>query len=474
MFGVLRRLVACCCASIGLLSIASPDAARAQPAGDAIRQITLAEALAYARVHQPAVRAAMASVMEQKALAGVPRSQWAPFVGLTAQVLEGTTNNTTASYLGVDPVDIPRIGGTPSVTGRDARWRPYASTVAGVGVSQELFDFGRIAAQGAAADAQAVVASHEADAVRLDVDLNVAEAYFAVNASKSILRAAEDAYQRSKVHRDFAQAGVRSGLRSPIELTRAEADLARFDTGRLRARGGVSAAQVVLAASVGAPDPALDAADAPVPAQDLPDLQQALRRAEEKDPRLQEAIARLRAQEAQTTAVAALMRPELQLSATLTGRAGEAPPSTVSPGVPQTPLGGGYLPDVPNWDAGLVLSWPLFDPTVRARARASKVGEQVRRDQVDLARQQLVAAVEQAYVTIQIARQAVPALQRERDAAGANYAQADARFKAGLGTSVELADAEALRTDADIRLVIGMFDLAKARVALGRVIAEGL
>jgi outer membrane protein TolC len=440
-------------------------------ASAAIPAVTLPEALAYARAHQPAVRAALARVTEQQALARVPRAQWSPSLGLTAQLLGATANNTTASYVAVDPLDIPRIGGTPAVTGKNAGWKPYASTLGAVGLNQELFDFGRIAAQSAAADAQVGVASREAEAVRLDVDLNVAEAYFAVNAARSILRAAEDAYQRSKVHRDFALAGVRSGLRTPIELTRAEADLTRFDTGRIRARGGLSAAQVVLAASIGSPEPALDAVDVPVTPQQLPAIAEALQRAQEKDPRLQEAVARLRAQEAQSSAVAALMRPELQLSGTLSARAGGAASSTAGAA---SPWGNGFVPDVPNWDVGLVLSWPLFDPTARARARASRVGEQVRREEIDFTREQLVASVEQAYVAVQVARQSLPALQRELEAAAANYAQAEARFKNGLGTSVELADAEALRTDADIRVAIGTFDLAKARAAFGRVIAEEL
>ena len=91
-----------------------------------------------------------------------------------------------------------------------------------------------------------------------------------------------------------------------------------------------------------------------------------------------------------------------------------------------------------------MLSWPLFDPTINARQRASRVAEEVRRSEIDLVRQQVVASVEQAYVGVVVAREALPSLQHELEAARANYAQADARFKAGLGTSVELADAEAL------------------------------
>jgi outer membrane protein len=457
----------------GLAAEAAPA-----PIGDAagdvgahLRVVSLPEALAFARAHQPAVRAALARIAEQKSYAGVPRAEWSPFAGLVGQLSEGTSNNTTSSYMATDVVDIPRIGGTRSVSSTGAGWSPYASTLAGIGARQEVFDFGRIAALAAAADAQVVVAQRAADTVRLDIDLGVEEAYFAVNAAKSVLLAAEDAYQRALVHRDYAQAGVRSGLRPPIELTRAEADLTRFDTGRIRARGGLMAAQAVLAAAVGAPEPALDAASAPLTPQDLLPLADAIRRAVAKEPHLQETIARLRAQEQQTLAVAALLRPNIHLSTTFSGRAGGATPSNA---LDPVPAGNGYLPDVPNWDAGLIFSWPLFDPMVKARQNASIATEQVRREEIDLARQQLVSNVAQTYVAVDVARQALPSLQREFEAARANYAQADARFRAELGTSVELADAEALRTDAEIRLALGVFEMARARAAFGRAIAEGM
>jgi outer membrane protein TolC len=121
-----------------------------------------------------------------------------------------------------------------------------------------------------------------------------------------------------------------------------------------------------------------------------------------------------------------------------------------------------------------VLSWPLYDPIVVARKKASATGEQVLRAQTELAKQQLRATVQETYDRVEVARQTLPSLQHAVEAARANYAQADARFKAGLGTSVELADAEALRTDAEIQLALGVFDLARARAAFGRAIAEGL
>jgi outer membrane protein len=430
------------------------------------RAMSLAQAIAYARAHQPAVLAGVARVAAQEQNASVPRAQWQPTVGVAAQLFGGTTNNTTAEVVSPAYVDFPRIGATRAVA--TGAWQPYPSTFVGAGATQELFDFGRIAAQSAAADALVDVQKQASANALLDVTYGVEEAYFAVYAAKAVLRAAEDAYSRSSVHRDLAKTGVDSGMRSPIELTRADADLARFDIGRIRARGGLTEAQTVLAAAVGVPDAALDASGTSSTPPDLPSLNDAVAHASARDPRILQALAQLRADERRTTAIGAEQRPNLALSGAISGRAGGADPSS---GIAAN--GNGWIPNVPNWDVGAVFSWPLFDPVVRAREDASHATEEVRRDELELTRFEQVAAIRRAYVRVLVARDALPGLQRAVDAALANYAQADARFKAGMGTSVELADAEALRADSDIQLALGVFAVARTRAAFGRLIAEG-
>ncbi len=181
-------------------------------------------------------------------------------------------------------------------------------------------------------------------------------------------------------------------------------------------------------------------------------------------------LAQLKAAEQQTRAVGAELRPNLSLTATVSGRAGGAPPSSSA----STPPGSGWVPDVPNWDAGLVLSWPLFDGVIAARRDAAKASERIWHDEIDAVRETQLAAVRQAFVRVQSERSALVALQNAVVAARANYDQADAHFRAGIGTAVELADAEAVRTDADIQLAIGEFNVARARAAFGRLIAETL
>ncbi len=278
---------------------------------------------------------------------------------------------------------------------------------------------------------------YRAGAERLRIELLVKDAYFAVQGARAILHAAEDAYARARVHRDMAAAAVKSGLHAPIELTRAEADLTKFDVGRIRAGGSLNTARVVFAAAVGLNDRMLDAVGEPPLLLPTPSLDVGLKQALDRDPALQEAQARVRGAEAVTQAIGAELRPDLLLTATFSERAGTATPSSgpVSPDY-------GPLPNVPNWDLGLVLRWPIYDPVVAARRHAAAARIDVARADLDSMAQQETAAVQQGYEAVQVAQAALIGLQRAVDAAHANYAQAEARFKAGLGTSLELADAE--------------------------------
>jgi outer membrane protein len=436
----------------------------------AARPITLDDALAYARAHQPAIQAALARIQTEEANAKIPRAEWQPTVGATAQIFGATANNSTAMYLVPDDVALPRIGGSVAVSTAQATWKPYASTVVGASVFQEVFDFGRIAASTAAADAKVEIRKHGSDAERLDVELAVEEAYFAVFAAKGVLSASEEAYQRTETHRDLAKAGVESGLRSPIQLTRAEADLSRYDIGRIRARGAVLVAQSVLAASMGAPELSLDVSGAPPSPAALPSLAGSIEAAAARDPILLATLARLKAQEKTTAAIGARLRPNLFATGTLSGRAGGAAPSGDAP----VPAGNGFVPDVPNWDVGMVLRWSLFDGVTLAERDASRAEEAVRKDEVAVYREQEVAAIEKAYVQVGVANSALIALKSAVAGAVANYAQADARFRAGLGNAVELADAEALLTDANVQFALGVFEATRARAVFGRTIAEGL
>ncbi len=450
----------------GMLVLATSATAHAQAAP---RKLALHEAIAYAREHQPSLAAARARVEAAREAARVPRAaRETPRIVAGAEILGGTNNNSTASY-GPLGFDIPRIGGTPAYTNESAT--PYASTLVGAGLRQELYDFGRLSAQAEALDLFAKASAEDAAVTDLDLVLLVEQSFYAVAGAHEVQQAAEAAVARSTAHRDLAKAGVDAKLRPPVDLTRAEADLARFEVDRIRAAGAVVTAQAVLAAAVGAPDTGIDsgADDVGYPAVTPSDT--VVRDLDQRQPALRAARDTLDAQRAVTRSIERELAPDLSLSADVTARAGGA---TVTGANVSNPPGEGLLPTVPNYDAMVVLTWPLFDRTVDARAATSRRIERVRTAELDAEREQLRGLATQASVALQVATSALPALARALDAARANENQIDARFAAGLATAVEVADAEALLTDAEIQLAIGMFQMSRSRAQLAHATAEAV
>src|ERR1700722_10634949 len=179
---------------LGVTACSTVLAASAGAHATVAEAMTLTDALTYARAHRPEVRAALARVGEASELAAASRDQWFPSFIATAQVLATTTNNTTGSYLPVPSFDNPRVSATRAESSSTASLAPEATTLLGVSGRQEIFDFGRIAAQAAVQDLRADARRFEAESARLSVDYDVEEAYFAVSTAKSILDAAQHAY----------------------------------------------------------------------------------------------------------------------------------------------------------------------------------------------------------------------------------------------------------------------------------------
>lgn len=430
------------------------------------RRVTLGEALDYARAHQPTLQAARARAEAARRDVDAARAAWLPSVGALAELVGGTANNSTATVLANGAVDLPRVGSTRVAATPD--WAPAASTLLAVGLRQQLWDFGRTGANVAQARAAAELEEARSRGAGLDVELAVPGAFFSVRAAAEVLEASRQAAARATAHRNFAQSAVKAQLRPPIELTRAEADLARAEVAELRAEGMLRSAQVALASAVGVPEPSLDAVDgedAALPP--LLDAAQARERALAQDPLLQQAKAAADLQHARVDLLDAQSRPSLFLTAAVSGRNGGAAPSSGA-----EPWGAGLVPLVPNYSAGLVVSWPLFDGVTRARAESARAFADAADADVavvrDRASQVVLLAVERA----RLADGSMDALARAADAARANAAQAEARFGAGLGTSLELADAETLRTEADINLALGRFEARIARYALARAMGE--
>lgn len=440
--------------------------------------MTLQEAWAHAQAHHPALRARHA--LSQAAASGVSQASaaWLPSLGAVAELVESTTNNTTATVLSNGNVDLARIGSTRVTASPE--WAPSATSLLALGARQQVHDFGKTAAAITVARDELGVAQAREQNARVELGYAVAEAFFAVRAAEGVLESAQQAYERTRAYREFTRQAVQAQLRPPIELTRADAEVARAEVQHLRADGVLTSARLHLAAVVayegsgelGARrSPEEDFGCPPGSTVDcavLPEDAAALGRAAEQSPVVVQArlTARREADVAQAAEVSG--RPSLALSAAVSVRSGGAAPSSGS----AVESLGGVLPSTPNYGAGLVLGWPLWDPALGPRVEAARARASAADDDRLAAEAATREAVLQATERARRTTVALWSLERAAESARANADQASTRFRAGLGTTLELMDSETLRTNADIALTLGRFEALVARAALHRALGE--
>lgn len=461
------RLVAVAALALGL---AHARAAHALPAAleAKVRVVSLEEALALARARHPQARVARARVDAARAAVDIPRSAWLPRVGAFAELVGSTVNNSTTTLLSRPEVDLPRIGATKLVTPETVDMTMYPSTAVALGARQLLFDAGRVGAETRVAEAVVGVEEARAKTAAVDVELAATEAYLAVRGAHELVRSRVEAHKRAEARLGFVTAAIAAGLRPAVDEGRAIAERARAEAERTRAEGQLRVARSNLALVTGVGEAELDAA--PLPAAAEPPLPPAevVARDALGDPRLRELHAVRLALGAAVDATWAELRPSLLVTSSLSMRAGGAPNASGP-----APWGDGWAPNVPNASLALVLAVPIFDASVVARARAAKAREVAASIELEALRDRVLAEARAVRTRADVEARSLPSLEAALRAAEAAEREADARFRAGLGTLVELVDAESLRVGAEVSLAAARFDAKRARAVLERVRAGG-
>ena len=137
--------------------------------------------------------------------------------------------------------------------------------------------------------------------------------------------------------------------------------------------------------------------------------------------------------------------------------------------IPQT---GNWSPQ-PSWTAGLTLSWLVWDGgksyADQHVAHANELNAVAQRDELLLT---LTSALESARAQIETNRAAVQAANEGVTAARAELHLAEERYKQGLGSQIELADAQTAVTTAEGNLVNAEWQLANAWTTLRRQLGQ--
>ncbi len=408
------------------------NAPPAMPQTAPVPTLSLADAEARTLKNQP--RLAAEALRAQALGKRVQQSRSAYFPQLTANLTAVQTNGDTAVAAGALT--------TSSLSTRVA---------GGVTLTQLVTDFGRTRDLVRSSRLTAQAATQSTEDVRQQILRDVDQAYFATEAAESVRQTAEAvlAFRRTELRQLTALA--QSQLRSTLDVQFAQVLVSEAQMAVVQANSNVQEARAQLTAAMGDDnDPEYVLAEQPQPPLLEDDVNVYLREALANRPDLK--ALNLQAQAAQQYAHSEgkLNYPTVNLL----GTAGEVPDRDHT--LQQNYGAAGVNISVPVFNGGLY-SGRIAEAKLRAQAADRDVRDRslvIERDvRTDWAR------AKDAYLQIQVAQDLV-------DQTGVALRLAQARYDAGLGSIVELNQAELSQTSALIQAASARFDYLSARAAL--------
>jgi outer membrane protein len=428
--------------------------AAAQTNEPAPKTLTLEDAVTYALKHYPAVRASVEQANAARAAVSLAKTNYLPRADMLWQSNRATRNNMFGLLLPnsvISPISGPAL---PSAS-NDSVW----GSAAGLLFSWEPIDFGRRGATVNAARAGESLANSEVSVTRLDVAVAVTNAFFTLVAAQQRVTAAKANLDRRRAFADSVHVLVTNELRPGADASRADAELAIARTQLIQAEQALEVGRVVLADLLGIPDEAINIdpdsilgtppnagpVASPVASHPVATAEQAR-------------VGLIREQE---HILDRSYYPRFYFQSTVYGRGSGAN----TDGTTQTGLNGLGL-DRSNWAAGLTVTFPALDIfSIRAQKQIAAANERAERARYDQTLDDLTGQLKQAQAALEGARRVAENTPIELRAARDAEVQASARYKAGLASIVEVAEAQGLLVQAEI-------DDALARLAVWNDLAS--
>jgi len=425
------------------------------------RALSIEDAITFAIEHHPALKEQSAIEEGSVAQIALARAGYLPLLDLSLQLNRGTGNVLRGSLFGMR--GIPAVSGPPS--GRNLDGGAFGSAL-GVSASWDVLGLMQRVALVDAALAERDRAHAGADARKLAIAFAAADSFLSALARAETVKAAGASVDRARIFATQVKALVDQSLRPGADLSRAQAELALASTQLIRAQQAAALGRIDLAQNLGIagaliePQPGRLLALPPNPAAPPPAA---------KNPLITEAEAATKAAQERKRAVDLQYLPRLDLAAALWARG-----SGLNSGNGVGPSGAdGLDPDTPNWAGGAILTWPALETVaIRARARAASADVKARVARRDVVVQAVQSQIDSARAilegAVRVAQNTPVALESARTA----EKQATARYRAGLATVLEVAEAQRLLAQAEIDDAEARLAIWSAKLLLARSIGD--
>ena len=399
----------------------------------AAESLTLDEAIATAMKNHPLVVEAKENLLGAEARTGQALAGYYPQINLSADWIRGQMYFPAQENIKISETN-----------------------TASLYLKQTIYDFGRTSGLDETARGNREAADNALAVTRQDLTLRVRVAFYLLLAiEKQVVAVKENVKAREAV---FLQAGefFKQGIKAKVDVARAEATFFAAKTSLIRAENNLEIAKTELAnamgtASLGELTPVVTTSVLlPLPERNL-SRQNAMRNRAE----LYQLAALISAASGNLKSAKSSYLPILSGVASIGYADRNFPP-------------GGNV-----WAVGLNLTMPLFSgfssiEQVR-EATATVNSIEARQDNLKL---QITKEVESAWLGGNEAAARMVSTQKEADAANESKALAEGRYQEGVGSIIEVTDAQAQALDAQTATIQALFDYYTALARLDRAVGK--
>ena len=285
--------------------------------------------------------------------------------------------------------------------------------------------------------------------------LRVAESYFLVLRTHQDVEINKENVRNAEVQVGRAKGFYEAGTRAKIEVTRAESDLATAQVGLIAAQNSEQKAVTAFLTSLGTPDAGpVGLLEARLLAPSWT-RSEAVKRAADTRPDLQAAFARVEAAAARVRNAQAQYYPSLSASYSYAWSEAYFPPSPY------------------NWNVGMSLNIPLFnEPALGAGVQSAEAQRVQAEGNQELLALQVQQQATEAWLNLQESRSRAEAAQVALRSNEENYRLASERYNVGVGSSLEVSDAQRLLIQARSQEVQARFDVQLSIARLYRQVGN--
>lgn len=421
--------------SLSMLLLLHPIQLDAQTSGAFPGLLTQEHAVAMALTYHPSLRAAQASTRSATAGVMVAQSNYFPYLSATA----GGTRTDGAFVF------------NPSIPSRIQTYNNYSTALS---LQQTLYDFGKTGSRVSASGELLEASLADFQSARDNVIMNVQLAYINFVQARRLVNVSEETVAQMEEHLKQAKAFYSVGKRPQFDVTTSEVNLANASVALIRARNQMRVAKILLENAIGLhPTTPYTVRDSFDTVSVTSTLDSAKILAKEYRSELRSAQARYASTQSLVFAAWRQHLPTMSLIGAWTWSSFDFPLQS-------------------RWNAGVTLSVPLFQGfSISAQVEQAEATVDAAEASLAVLMESVMLEVEQNYLALKEAEERRGASTKFVTQAQENLKLAEGRYNSGVGSPIEITDAQLNLSNAQITYIQSLSDynssLIRLRHAMG-------